>query len=221
MNHLTLRRLSGAAAIAAGPLCILGGVLHPVENGQGHNVEALLTPHDLSSYALLLGTVLLLLGLPGVYSWLALRLGKLGLIGYLLYFVGNILSAIPHLVIMGFVASGLAHEHPDMISAQDMILAAPAFEAEQLVSALGLIAGLLIFGVALLRGQGVPRWIGWSAVLGAVLQFAPIPAMPFISGVQIELLRGAMLVGIGFLVVRSTGTDQLAEVKEDAGLAAP
>ena len=70
MNHLTLRRLSGAAAIAAGPLCVLGGVLHPVEDGQAHNVEALLTPHDFGSFALLLGTVLLLLGLPGVYGWL-------------------------------------------------------------------------------------------------------------------------------------------------------
>jgi hypothetical protein len=211
MNANTLRRLSGLAAIAAGPLCILGGLLHPIEDGQGHNVAALTGPHAFGSAALLLGTVLLLLGLPGAYGWIGPRLGKLGLIGFVLYFVGNVLSAIPHLVVMGFAASDLAHHHPDMISEKDVIIGAPAFEAEQIASGLGLVLGLLIFGIALLRGQGVPRWIGWTGVAGAVLQFAPIPATPVVTGLQIELLRGAMLIGLGLLAFRSASRPALFE----------
>ena len=210
MNDLTLRRLSGAAAVAAGPLCIVGGLLHPIDNGHAHNVEALVSPHAAGSVSLLLGSVALLLGLPGAYGWIGPRLGKLGLIGFVLYFVGNVLSAIPHLVVMGFAASDLAHDHPELISDKDVILAAPAFEAEQIASGLGLVAGLLIFGIALLRGRGVPRWIGWSGVAGAVLQFVPLPVMPVVSGLQIELLRGMMIIGLGLLVIRSTREQTLS-----------
>jgi hypothetical protein len=204
MNAFTLRRLSGVAAVAAGPLCIVGGLLHPIKDGHAHNVDALVGPHASGSIALLLGTVLLLLGLPGAYGWIGPRLGTLGLIGFVLYFAGNVLSAIPHLVVMGFAASDMAHHHPEMISEKDIIIGAPAFEAEQIASGLGLVAGLLIFGIALLRGQGVPRWIGWTGVAGAVLQLVPLPAMPVVSGLQIELLRGAMIIGLGLLAIRST-----------------
>ena len=84
MNPLTLRRLSGGAAVAAGPLCIIGGLLHPIDDGHAHNAASLASSHAFGSIALLLGTVLLLVGLPGVYGWLAPKLGTLGLIGYLL-----------------------------------------------------------------------------------------------------------------------------------------
>ena len=210
MNPLTLRRLSGGAAVAAGPLCILGGMLHPIEDGQAHNAAALASSHAFGSVALLVGTVLLLVGLPGVYGWLAPRLGTLGLIGYLLYFVGNLLNAIPHLVIMGFAGNDLAH-HPEMISDKDVILAAPGFETEQIISGIGFIVGLFIFGIALLRGRGVPRWLGWAGVAGAVLLFVPLPVMTVVSGLQIELLRGLLIIGLGLLAIRSTRTADAPE----------
>jgi len=94
-NRSTLLRLSGLAAIAAGPLCVLGGMLHPIDHDHAHSAEALGTDHVLGSTSLLVGTVLLLLSLPGIYGWLAPRLGKLGLVGYVLYFVGNLLNAVP------------------------------------------------------------------------------------------------------------------------------
>jgi hypothetical protein len=203
MNTLTLRRLSGMAAVAAGPLCIIGGLLHPIEDGHAHSPEALVQPHALGSSALLAGTVLLLIALPGVYGWIAPRAGKLGLVGFLLYFLGNLLSAVPHLVLMSFAASGLAEKHPGMISEKDAVIAAPAFEAEQLVSGLGLVLGLLIFAVALLRAEGLPRWLGWAGIAGGVAAFVPLPVMPVVTGLQIELLRGAMLIGLGLLAIRS------------------
>lgn len=204
MNAFTLRRLSGIAAVAAGPLCIIGGLLHPIDNGHAHSPEALVQPHTLGSSALLAGTVLLLIALPGVYGWIAPRTGKLGLVGFVLYFLGNLLSAIPHLVLMGFAASDLAARHPEMISEQDAVIAAPAFEAEQLISGLGLVLGLLIFAIALVRAEGLPRWLGWTGIAGAVGVFVPLPVMPVATGLQIELLRGAMLVGLGMLAIRST-----------------
>jgi hypothetical protein len=205
MNTLTLRRLSGLAAAVAGPLCIIGGLTHPIEDGHAHSPDALVRPHTLGSAALLAGTVLLLLALPGVYGTVASRAGRLGLVGFVLYVLGNLLSAVPHLVLMTFAASDLAEHHPAMISEHDAVIAAPAFETEQLVSGLTLVLGLLVFGIALLRSTGVPRWIGWAGVAGAVAAFLPVPVLPVVTGLQIELLRGAMLVGLGVLAVRSAG----------------
>jgi hypothetical protein len=214
MNPTTLRRLSGMAAVAAGPLCILGGLLHPIENGHAHSVEALVGQHAFGSAALLLGTVLLLLGLPGVYGRVAPRAGRLGLIGFVLYFVGNMLSAIPHLVIMGFAATNMAEHHPEMISENDMVIGTPAFETEQVVSGLGLIAGLLILGIALLRDKRLPRWLGWTGVVGAVVAVAPLPVMPVVSGLQIELPRGALIIGLGLLAMKSSRSSVEAGVPE-------
>ncbi|MFC7493904.1 MULTISPECIES: hypothetical protein [unclassified Nocardioides] len=203
MHPLTLRRLSGYAAIAAGPLCILGGMLHPIDDGHAHNASALASDHTLGSTALLAGTVLLLVGLPGVYGWAAPRMGKLGLVGYLLYFVGNLLNAIPHLVIMGFAGHHLAHEHPEVIADNEVILDAPAFEVEQVVTGFGFILGLLLFSIALVRAQGMPRWIGWVGVASALILFVPLPVVPVLTGLQIELLRGVLIVALGVLTVRS------------------
>jgi hypothetical protein len=201
MNRSILLRLCGFAAIAAGPLCVLGGMLHPIDGDHAHSPEALGTDHVLGSSSLLVGTVLLLLSLPGIYGWLSPRLGKLGLVGYVLYFVGNLLNAVPHLVLMAFAGHTLA-EHPEVVSDKDMILAAPAFETEQVVTAFGFIFGLLLFGVALVRAHGIPRPIGVAAIAGAVLIFVPIPTMEVVSGLQIELLRGFVISALGYLAVR-------------------
>ncbi|MEV4132956.1 hypothetical protein AB0J72_12420 [Dactylosporangium sp. NPDC049742] len=203
MNPLTLRRLSDAAAFAAGPLCIIGGLLHPIEEGHAHSPEALLQPHTLGSAALLAGTVLLLFALPGVYGWVAPRAGKLGLAGFVLYFLGNLLSAVPHLVLMTFAASDLAEHHPGMVSEQDAVIAAPAFETEQIVAGIGLVLGLLVFSIGVVRAQGLPRWVGWTGIAGAVAVFVPLPVLPVVTGLQIELLRGVMLAGLGLLAIRS------------------
>jgi hypothetical protein len=191
-------------AVAAGPLCIIGGLLHPIQDGHAHSQEALVQPHTLGSSALLAGTVLLLIALPGVYGWIAPRAGRLGLVGFVLYFLGNLLSAIPHLVLMSFAASYLAEQHPGTISEQDAVIAAPAFEAEQLIAGLGLVLGLLVFAIALVRANGLPRWPGWVGIAAAVGVFVPLPVLPVVTGLQIELLRGVMLVGLGVLAIRST-----------------
>lgn len=203
MEYHTLRRLSGIALVLAGPLCLLGGLLHPVVDGHAHDAEALLADHAAGSTALLLGEMLLVLGLPGVYAWLAPRLGVTGLVGFVLYVVGNVLSAIPHLVIMGFAGHTLAAEHPEAISDSDMILPGSAFAAEQIATGLMFMVGLLLLGIALLRSRTLPKWIGIVGIVGAAAPFLPLPVVPVLTGVQIELLRGGLVVVLGVLAIRS------------------
>lgn len=203
MNTHTLRRLSGLTLILAGPLCILGGVLHPVVDGHAHDVHALTTDHAVGSLALLAGEVLLLLGLPAVYGWLAPRLGVTGLVGFVLYVLGNMLNAVPHLVIMGFAGDHLAENHPDALSENDVILAAPAFEAEQIVTGIMFLVGLLLFGIALTRAAGLPRWIGAVAIVGAILPFVPLPVVEVVTGIQIETARAVAVMALGYLAWKS------------------
>ena len=60
------------------------------------------------------------------------------------------------------------------------------FEAEQLVSGIGLVLGLLVLGIALVRAEGLPRWVGWACIAGAVGAFAPLPVLPVVTGLQID-----------------------------------
>ena len=206
MTSQTLRRLSGIALVLAGALCLLGGMLHPGIDGHAHDAEALLSDHMPGSVALLVGELLLILGLPGVYGWLAPRLGVTGLVGFVLYVLGNALNAIPHLVIMGFAGHELAEHHPEVIADGDMILPGAAFEAEQIATALMFLLGLVLLGIAIVCATGLPRWVGVLGVAGAALPFFPLPVAPVVTGVQIELLRGAFVAVLGVLAIRSLRT---------------
>lgn len=203
MHPDTLRRLSGLALVAAGPLCLLGGLLHPVVDGHAHGTQALLSDHAAGSAALLAGEVLLLLGLPGVYAWLAPRLGVTGFVGFLLYVVGNMLNAIPHLVIMGFAAPHLAEHHPEVVAENDAMLPGAAFEIQQIVTGLAFMVGLMLLGIALVRASGIPTWVGVLGVAGAALPFIPLPVVEVLTGLQVELLRGALVVVLGVMAIRS------------------
>lgn len=213
MDPRTLRRLSGIALLLAGPLCLLGGMLHPVVDGHAHDAEALLSDHAVGSIALLAGESLLILGLPGVYGWLAPRLGVTGLVGFVLYVLGNALNAIPHLVIMGFAGHELAEHHPDVIADGDVILPGAAFEAEQVATALMFLVGLVLLGIAIVRAAGLPRWVGVLGVAGAALPFFPLPVAPVVTGVQIELLRAAFVAVLGALALRSLRTGPTARTE--------
>lgn len=204
MNSSTLRALSGVALVLGAVGCLAGGVLHPVVDGEAHSVAAITAPGDLvGSLALLTGTVLLLLGLPGVYGWLADRLGRLGLVGFVLYFLGNLLSAVPHLVVMALLGPVVARRAPDLISHDDMIIDSPLFASEQLVFGLVLVAGLLILGIALVRSPAVPRWIGLVGIVGTMIIVVPLPERAVTTGLQIELARAVMVAALGVLAVRS------------------
>ena len=215
MTSAQLRTLSGYALVAAAVLCLAGGLLHPIVDGHAHSAEAVLgsTGH-LSAAALLAGTLLLVLGLPAVYGWLAPRLGVLGLIGYLAYTAGNLLSAMTHVLVNAFIAPEVARRAPELISHQDMIIDAPAFAAEQVATGMLYLAGLLLFGIALLRSGAVPRWVGALGVAGALLVLVPLPVLPVVTALQVELARGLMAAALGVLAVRSARAVPAVERRE-------
>ncbi|HSK58450.1 MAG TPA: hypothetical protein VK935_05280 [Actinomycetospora sp.] len=193
----------GAAALGLSGLAgLAGGVLHPVVDGQSHSAASLTAPGGPPAYLLLYGgAVLLMLGLPAAYAWLAPRTGLLGLAGFGLYMIGNALSAQSHLVVEGFVARELAGRAPELVPADGTILDAPSFAGLQVVGGLVFVAGVLLVGVALLVHRPVSPGIGAAFVLSALGVLVPLPEAPILTGLQVELFEAVGTVGLAVAMI--------------------
>jgi hypothetical protein len=200
--------MCGAALSIGGALCIVGGTMHPIVAGKGHSVEALTSPGTPVAQTLLgIGTVCLVLGLPGMYAWMRPRLGMAGFIGTILYLIGNITTAAGHLTVELFVAYPLAND-PDtahLIADNDNMIGTTAFSLFNNLGGLVMLSGMGLLGASMLRNRAVPRWIAVLTLVGMVGFFLPIPATEGLSGFIYEAPRGIAVAAIGVLMMRLPG----------------
>lgn len=197
-------RLAGRLLVAAFLLCFVGGLTHPIVDGQAHSVDSLTAPGSpWAQYLILAGTVALLIGLPLLYAHLAPRLGRLGLIGTALYLVGNATCAMAHLIVEAMVAVPLATDPATagLVPVDGTLFPSPAFTVTQMVGGPLLLLGQLLLGIAVLRAQ-LPRWTGVLLVVGAVLALVPIPEVAVLPGFTFELPRGLAVAALGLMMVR-------------------
>lgn len=201
----TVLRLCGAALAIGGVLCIAGGTLHPIVDGKGHSVEALTSPGTPIAQSLLaLGTVGLILGLPGMYAWMRPRLGTAGFVGIVLYLVGNVTTAAGHLAIELFVAHPLAEDPAtaQLIADNDNMVDTTAFLVFNQGGGMVMLLGMALLGVSMLRNHTVPRWIAVLTLIGMVAFFLPMPAVQHLTGFVWESPRGIAVAAIGLLMLR-------------------
>jgi hypothetical protein len=85
-NLSRLVRWSGLASMVGGPLFAVGVAIHPLRHGQAVNASPYSAIHVLIAVALML----VLFGLVGLYTRQSEPLGKLGLYGFTLAFIGNV-----------------------------------------------------------------------------------------------------------------------------------
>jgi hypothetical protein len=205
MATTTLYRLSAVSLVLSFVFSLLGGVLHPVVDGQSHSVEAFLAPRSpWAQYSIYVGCLFLMLGLPGGFLFFREQLGRLGFVGFTMYMLGNALSAMSHLVVEAFVGPTLAAD-PDarhLVSDQGEIVDATSFVTLQAVGGLVFVISLLVIGVALVRAHGIPSWTGVVLVAGALLLFVPLPERPVVTGLVVELPRGLVVASLGVLIQR-------------------
>ncbi|TCJ94164.1 hypothetical protein [Nocardia alba] len=204
-SRATLLRLSGAALSIAGALCITGGTLHPIVARKGHSVEALTSPGTPIAQILIgLGTIALVLGLPGMYVWMRPRLGPVGFIGVLCYLIGNIVTATGHLTVELFVAYPFATDPATahLIADNDNMIGTTAFALFNGIGGAVMLIGMALLGASMLRNATVPRPIALLTLVGMVGFFLPIPATAGISGFIYEAPRGIAVIAIGVLMMR-------------------
>lgn len=169
-----LIRWSGLAAALAGALLLIFDVLELLLFGIVNLGETAATATYASTIGgFLLATLLLALGLVGLYASQAKAAGLLGLSGFLAAFIGTSLLA-------GFFWA--------------LEFVAPIV-AQSLVSITLFSLGWLLFGVGTLRARVYPRWAALLLVVGAVLFVLPLPVSSLIFDVAVIWLGFTLFAG--------------------------
>jgi len=192
MSVPQLVRLSGAANVLGGLALALFVVEHPWGRFDGAEV-ARTTAWSIAHGLHFLGATLVLVGLVGLYLWQAPRLGRLGLAGFVVAFVGTAMFVGTGMITV-FVWPMVAREAPQAVA-----LGGAMFDRPSLV-ALGLTAvtvtvGYVLFGLTMLRAGLAPRWMTVVWVVGAVTGM--IPPQPLGPLPWAGLVLGGVLFGAG------------------------
>ena len=164
----SLTRAAGGAAVAAGALFIGVQINHPHLDLDSITTTEVAVRGSLKA----LMAVLAVAGITGMYLSQIRRNGVVGLVGYLVFAMGYLLTTCTSLI-AAFVLPAIADTDPGYV--RDVIALATgqgtvtgdlaALDTLWQVQGLGYLAGGLIFGVALFRARVLPRW---AAVLLAV-----------------------------------------------------
>jgi hypothetical protein len=181
MSSSKLMNLSGLAGVVGGAIIIGISLITLI----GH-----LTLSDPSRYIdvwglpiYLLGFLLVLLTLIGIYSSQSSKLGNLGFFGFLIAFIGQIL--ITGLIHYGYFAIIDKVSRPSAVMSLDH----PSLYKESvIVIALLTIVGYILFGVAILRSRMFPRAGAVLLIIGAVLLFS----FPFVFGIAFIILGNSI-----------------------------
>jgi hypothetical protein len=188
----TLLRWSGMALVAGGVLMAAATALHPSLETAHTILESevrLVAAHFLftSSY------LLVLLGLPGLYGAESVRMGRLGLAGFVVSFSGTALLAVSGN--FGFLAPVLASKAPETIDAISGYGPVVAFNA---MAAIGFMVGFVIFGVAMSKTATFPRYSGVLVAVGAPMHLSGFAMAQFVSPVLWSVaILGSVALGAG------------------------
>jgi hypothetical protein len=198
-----LIRWSGLAAILAAGLLSVGALLSLATESENLSVSATTPSYAFSSLLYLLGGVLLLLGLVGLYTRQSGSSGTLGLVAFLVAFLGTALAVGATWAEL-FVAPTLAVEAPRILDAEPTGMLALGFTLTFVVF---LPLGWLLFGVASLRARIYPRAAAILLMVGAVIAGLPIPLT------EIVLYVGVAWLGFVLLTERGETVQQPMRVR--------
>jgi len=198
MSSVALVRGGGMVLAVGGLLLVVATALHPSQETPVTILETelrLVASHAVS----VVSYVLVLFGLPALYVAESERMGRLGLIGFLMAFTGTALLAISSM--FGFFAPVLAAEAPATIDAISVYPPVVVFNG---LAASGFMAGFVMLGIAVATSRAFPRWSGFFIAVGAPLQLVGFaialiasPAFWFLA-ILGGLLLGSGLVGCGY-----------------------
>ena len=203
MANSDLMRWSGLAAILAAGLLSIGALLSLATESENLSVSATTPSYAFSSLLYLLGGVLLLLGLVGLYIRQSGSSGTLRLVAFLVAFLGTALAVGATWAEL-FVAPALAVEAPRVLDAEPTGMLALGFTLTFVVF---LPLGWLLFGVASLRARIYPRAAAILLMVGAVIAGLPIPLT------EIVLYVGAAWLGFVLFTERGEPVHQPMRVR--------
>jgi hypothetical protein len=188
-----LMRWSGLAAILGGVLLSVGAVLHIATETENLSESATTAPYALTWLMYLLGGVLVLLGLVGIYVRQSEDAGILGLIGFLVAFFGMALL-VGSAWFQLFVAPFFAVEAPGALDAEPAGMLAVGFVLSFVVFS---TLGWILFGKATLKAGVYPRAAAILLIVGVLINFLPTHFTEFVFNVAVVWLGFVLFTGQG------------------------
>ncbi len=187
MSSSDLIRWGGLAALVGGVLFVVAELLGlPTLNVESFSETATTASFAIQTTTFLLGVVLMLLGLVGLYARQSEAAGALGLIGFLVAFLGTVLVG-GVMWASAFIAPALATEAPEFLDAGPPPGLLPTF--------IIFAVGWLLFGIATLRGRVFPRAAAILLIVGAVVTFLPLPFTTLVFDVAVAWLGFVLFTG--------------------------
>jgi hypothetical protein len=179
MRAVTLYRLSGLAVMVGMTIDGLASVLYSRAGGVALYLDPLVPINDLAK---LFGSLIFLIGLPGLYAFHAKRAGRLGLAGFALSFLGLAVLEVSNEAMFAFAGPVLAAHDETRFLLQGGLEQnlGGGFLAYFGLSYIVVLAGFVGFGLATFRARVYPRWTGPVIAIGSVaaIVMAPLASVP-------------------------------------------
>jgi hypothetical protein len=192
MSSTSLVHWSGLASVLAAILFTVTAFLHPA----GQDLTAHANPNWMLAHQIGLASIMLMqLGLVGLYARQVEKTGWLGLVGFVLAFVGTAFAG----AILFLESTALPLVATQAPAIFDQANTPPAFAVPLFVLGFGL--GYLLFGIATMRGGVLPRWSGLLLSIGVFLfMFAEVSMQgEFLSDAPAHVLDvlGQVVISLG------------------------
>ncbi|MGD2157154.1 MAG: hypothetical protein PVG14_02560 [Anaerolineales bacterium] len=189
MSTAKLIRFSGLISLLAGVLHIIGALLHPV----GEDLAAVNSPNWVPAHLVFwISGILMLFGLVGLYAYQVEKTGWLGLVSFVLSFIGTALVGALLFMVATIVPS-IAVEASDLF---EQAMTPPTFTLPVIFLGYGL--GFILFGVATMRAGVLPRWSGLLLVTGTI--FSLVEGSPIDQPLQHAIVTaGRVIFGLGLV----------------------
>jgi hypothetical protein len=213
MSSTTSYRLSGIALLLGSALSLVYYCSQAFLGG--NDVHVLTSTLALISQDIgLIGSVLLLLGLPGMYVRQAGRAGILGLLGFLLvWYVTLFQGVMTPFANVTIIPGLLTHQVTLSYALTPPSTWTPFFIA----SMIGQVLGVLLLAIATLRARVFPRWIGWLLVAALVVGgVSLVPFFPQALSNLTAIVASVAMAGFGFVLLSSDQRTMMEAVSTSA-----
>ncbi len=208
ISPTTLTRAAGAAAVAAGLVFIGVQFDHPHLDATSITTTEMTVRNSLK----VLMAALALAGITGMYLHQVKQIGRLGLVGYVL-FCANYLVILCTSFVAAYVLPSIAESSPDYVNdvltvasgghaTGDIGLLQVVFQVESVL----FLTGGLVFGIALYRARVLARWAAALLAAGGVVT-AALSVMPDAFYRLLALPNGIALIGLGYSLWLAARTD--------------
>lgn len=198
MSSTTSYRLSGIALLIGSVLSAIYYLAGAFVGG--NDLASITSPLTLISFIIgMIGSLLVLLGFPGIYTRQAKQAGVLGLLGFLLlWYVILYQGVLIPFTSVTIISQITAHIVPQSLAVAVATTVPPAWTPFFLVSLGGQIVGMLLLAIATLRARVFPRWIAWLFIATLVLGVVSfLPFVPNALGSLPGLIASVAVAGFG------------------------